>query len=273
MIPELQEFKLGLHAQDGDGPWHSHGSLQFFSVVGGEIDVQFPGFQRNLHQHDFVLIADGHLHMVNGLKGTRNYMGFLSLSDPPQYFSGAADEMSDFGWLRAYSYIVPNAKQIGRWMEEVESYWVSDRPARKLISQGLMLRVFERLRELDPVRIPRDTVDSTSLSDHKVFHSVLRVIESMYQDPHVKVKDIARVCAISPSLLYKVFNEHLGYGPKRYLQLYRVDRARELLHSMGTPISDVAKLTGFPDVYAFSRVFKRLAGQSPSEFRNPRKSG
>jgi YesN/AraC family two-component response regulator len=68
----------------------------------------------------------------------------------------------------------------------------------------------------------------------------------------------------------KIFREEMRISPWDYLARLSVDRAKELLLSTGDSVTNIATQVGFNDSAYFSRVFGKLAGVSPNEFRQAR---
>jgi YesN/AraC family two-component response regulator len=60
--------------------------------------------------------------------------------------------------------------------------------------------------------------------------------------------------------------------PKRYIIQMKINHAAELLRFGEYKISDVALMSGYSDVYFFSRQFKKYMGISPSDFVKKYKS-
>jgi YesN/AraC family two-component response regulator len=59
----------------------------------------------------------------------------------------------------------------------------------------------------------------------------------------------------------------MGVPPWDYLNRYRVLRAKELLRKTSENIGNVALQVGFKDQAYFSRVFHKLTGLSPQNYR------
>ena len=59
----------------------------------------------------------------------------------------------------------------------------------------------------------------------------------------------------------------MGMSTKDYLTAVRIENAKILLMEKDTPVCDVAQAVGYPDALAFSKLFKKYVGVSPSEFR------
>ncbi|GGA59297.1 AraC family transcriptional regulator [Pelagibacterium lentulum] len=64
----------------------------------------------------------------------------------------------------------------------------------------------------------------------------------------------------------RAFKERLGYTPTKFLEFKRLEQAMNIL-AAGHSVKETAALTGYPDVYYFSRQFKRYIGTSPSAYR------
>lgn len=82
------------------------------------------------------------------------------------------------------------------------------------------------------------------------------------------VEDVARHVALSVRTLHRRFDEELGLGFRDYLGRARVLAAMAHLGERGSRVSEVAALVGFESTGAFTRAFRRIAGESPSEYRD-----
>ncbi|MGZ4985560.1 MAG: helix-turn-helix domain-containing protein [Chthoniobacterales bacterium] len=78
---------------------------------------------------------------------------------------------------------------------------------------------------------------------------------------------VARVANISPNYLSEKFKEVTGENLVRYIARTRVESARDLLLKPELRISEIAFAVGFQSLSQFNRVFKKLCGQSPTEYR------
>jgi len=75
------------------------------------------------------------------------------------------------------------------------------------------------------------------------------------------------------STLRRRFREATGTSLHQYVMRLRVDEARRLLASTDIPISKIAEMLRYENVYFFSRQFRQNSGVSPTEFRNSRLGG
>ncbi len=84
----------------------------------------------------------------------------------------------------------------------------------------------------------------------------------------VSVEDIAAAADVSRTTLFRVFKSELNTTPVDYLTAYRIAQAKTLLLETDLSITAVARSTGYEDNLYFSRVFRKITGITPTEYRN-----
>ncbi len=82
----------------------------------------------------------------------------------------------------------------------------------------------------------------------------------------VRNDELAALCGFSTVYFRKLFHEVYGVSPIAYCRSLRIRRAQEMLRSDFTAITEVALALGYPNIYDFSRDFKRHTGVSPTEY-------
>lgn len=89
----------------------------------------------------------------------------------------------------------------------------------------------------------------------------------------IGLRNVAGYAGLSPSYLSNRFRKELGITFVDYLNRCRVERAKELLAETDLKSCDIAVKVGFsPEYTYFSKVFKRIAGCNPNEFRRQRRT-
>ena len=81
----------------------------------------------------------------------------------------------------------------------------------------------------------------------------------------ISLMELSALSGVSPFHLSRRFRARYGLPPYMYLELVRVNRAREMLRR-GEPISRVAFDTGFSDQSHLTRRFKRVVGVPPGQY-------
>lgn len=83
----------------------------------------------------------------------------------------------------------------------------------------------------------------------------------------INITMIAQSLGLNRSYFSVLFKKKLKISPQDYLLCFRVERACELLKNPILSIGDVARSVGYDDPLAFSKMFKKTKGLSPSEYR------
>lgn len=84
---------------------------------------------------------------------------------------------------------------------------------------------------------------------------------------HQKIGDLVEESGVSPKTFIKVFTEHTGISPLKYLHYQAVTSSLELLKTTDIPITRIALEKGFYDQSHFNRVFKSFMLTSPGAYR------
>ncbi len=98
---------------------------------------------------------------------------------------------------------------------------------------------------------------------------LLRARDAMdrrYAEP-LDVPTLARIAHVSQAHFIRTFRATFGETPHRYLQRRRVERAMFLLRSTDRSVTDVCMAVGFSSLGTFSRVFRDIVGEPPTEYR------
>ncbi|WP_404364053.1 GlxA family transcriptional regulator [Marinobacter sp.] len=79
--------------------------------------------------------------------------------------------------------------------------------------------------------------------------------------------DLSRISGLNSRSLLRRFKAATGDTPRNYLQLMRIEAAREILETTTTSVEEVTQQVGYDDVSSFTRLFKRHTGLPPSDYR------
>lgn len=88
-----------------------------------------------------------------------------------------------------------------------------------------------------------------------------------HSDEELSLTKVAKFVNISPNHLSDKFKEVTGVNFVDYIGRHRIEKARELLQNLNLRISEIAFAVGFQSLSQFNRVFRKLAGKSPTAYR------
>lgn len=99
---------------------------------------------------------------------------------------------------------------------------------------------------------------------------VLRTAKKYIRDhltENLSLTEVAEKAGVSTAYLSSLFSQHMGCGFVDYLNKARIDYATYYMENGEMKIYEIAFKAGFRDEKYFYRVFKKVTGQSPSEYR------
>lgn len=82
------------------------------------------------------------------------------------------------------------------------------------------------------------------------------------------VRAVAAVAHISPAHFSRCFRAVFGESPHHYLQRRRVERSMFLLRETDRTVTEICFDVGFSSLGTFSRTFREIVGQTPSNYRS-----
>lgn len=127
---------------------------------------------------------------------------------------------------------------------------------------AVLARFFDVLSEIEP--------QLCGLHDKRMDPRVERAVAYMeeHADEPLSVEQLAGLCNVSASRFFPLFRAATGMTPVEYLQHRRVGRAIALMISNDAlSIEEISERAGFESAAHFRRIFKRLTGKSPREYR------
>ena len=98
---------------------------------------------------------------------------------------------------------------------------------------------------------------------------LLRARDAMDRDYALPldVPKLAAIACVSDAHFIRTFKAAFGEPPHRYLQRRRVERAMYLLRTTDRSVTDICMQVGFSSLGTFSRTFRDVVGETPSQFR------
>jgi AraC-like DNA-binding protein len=122
---------------------------------------------------------------------------------------------------------------------------------------------------------PKET--STKQTDRR-FSNASSAVESVrirkarafihdHSGDELSLREVAKAVYTSANYLSEKFKEATGTNFVRYVAQTRYEKAATLLRESDLRVSEIAFAAGFQSLSQFNRVFKKLSGRSPSEYR------
>jgi len=246
----------------GEQP-HYHDCYQILYVQRGRMLHQ----QVTLQPGDAFIVPPGYVHHT---KAADTDLSYYSLTFRPALFSpgfvtSPASEFLDKLRLTEHDarlrIVLPKAEQLRlerllELLQEECSHGFDPQTTMAGHLVAAILRVLARCHKM---------TDEPPVSDP--IAACIRYMDANYMLP-LTPDALARQFAISRSALMEKFPAKTGMPVKRYLHHRRIEQAKKLLTADAVSIREAAKLVGYEDFSTFFRNFKKLTGQSPTEYKN-----
>lgn len=130
-------------------------------------------------------------------------------------------------------------------------------------ANGILYQIMAEL--FSDIGFSEESWGKDSVADEVKFY-----LDTNYAEKLV-LKDVARSFGIHPNYMTRTFHEKFGISPKRYLMELKLKKACRLLTTTTLPIAMISGSLGFDDQLAFSRIFRKEYGESPSDYRKKRR--
>ena len=127
--------------------------------------------------------------------------------------------------------------------------------------ESSMIVLYEIIRELKSHKkryLPSDK--------RKRLEAVEEYLLKNFRDPKLSYARLAECAGLGYSYFSELFTAAYGVSPVRQVTKMRIDYAKELLITGRYQIGKIAEMSGFENVYYFSKVFKDNVGISPKKY-------
>ena len=109
-----------------------------------------------------------------------------------------------------------------------------------------------------------------SNADEKFLSQLNRLILEELANPELNVNFLVGKMAFSRASLYNKVKALTDMGINDYITRFRIEKAKELLHTTNHSIQEISELVGYTNQRYFSTAFKQATGETPSGFREAR---
>lgn len=136
---------------------------------------------------------------------------------------------------------------------------------KSVLNDTIRRAIEERLSEGKKVK-----ADAAGEAPAKNGEQIIRkVMEEIRKDcaKRFTLGELSEKYHISEAYFSSLFAKTAGISLMNYIMEVRVEKAKDLLLQTEQKINDIAASVGYEDTRYFAKVFKKIAGESPSEYR------
>lgn len=128
-----------------------------------------------------------------------------------------------------------------------------------------MQEVFTGLQQ-DIHRLFHKHVENKKMADYKPIRMAKQYINDNYNTA-LNLESVSAYTGFNPAYFSSLFKKETGKNFMEYVMAVRIQNAKQLLINTDKDLAEIAVDVGYTDIKYFSRLFKKLTGLNPSEFR------
>lgn len=150
-------------------------------------------------------------------------------------------------------------REISTAVKNILHYWTLRGPAYR---SKCLSEIYSLLTQMSAIQM-----QSYSLAGkYGLIHRSVKYIETYYARQDLYTPMLAEMSGMGETYYRAIFVAVFGVAPTKYIQQYRVGKAKELLVRSSCSVEEIAQAVGFANSSYFCKVFKSLTGLTPSEF-------
>lgn len=186
-----------------------------------------------------------------------------------EYINEMFPREKEFGseWsLKTDQALLQNDEQIVQLGNRIIKIFTGNDPLKEIMVDIKLKELILSIVRLQNLQLTQ----SETPNDRPVNERLKAVIEFIRRNvctQELNIGQLSQLTYMSKSSFYRAFSNEFGITPNQMLQLEKVNRAKVLLTNETMSIKDVGFAIGCSDPNYFCRMFRKITGMSPGEYR------
>ena len=243
-------------------PLHWHNAIEIIMPLTNGFEAVCAGKEYRLRERDILIIPSGMIHMLKAQTGRR----LILLCDNNSFVNTPA--LSKLYPVMSEPILINDeyphefVEAAGSLIKDMYVLYSNFNDVSEVYIYIKVLTLLARVKESQLSRLKYD--DYGRYSD--TFNIVLKYIDQNYMND-VTLEELSSYVGYSTYHFSRIFKKYSNTTFVNYLNRRRVKAAELMLLESGNSITDVAMKSGFSSLTTFNRVFKRINGYTPSEYK------
>ena len=251
---------------------HLHPYYEMMFLLAPNATHLIEGVPYNIHMGDFVLLAPSVMHKSVYYKGEpskRVIIDFMYPLDKPETAEAYKEILKPFhADLPIYRFDFQDQQRL---IDILNSLFIFSKEHKYYGNPADEFYIHNKFQELlytfyDLRNKNIYTNDQSYNSIQQKMYEISSYIHTHY-DENISLDALSEQFFISSSYLSREFKHVTGFNLSNYIQLTRIKNAQYQLISSNKKISQIAEECGFSSFSQFNRIFNKISGASPREYR------
>ena len=243
---------------------HIHAHLyQIFCIESGKITLDSSAQSQPLKTPCILVIPPNTLHGLNYSADVKG--NILTISDTvfDDLFPSSASLSFEFETLK-YVALIPNSfKKFNLLINEFNEELFTNKLGKKVMLNSLLQQIFISIHRMIVIST-NDIYGDTNIT----LHYYRRFIQLVKTADKKSIPDFAKELDITAVHLNRICNQICSKSALFIVQEYLMEQAKNYLSHTSLTIAEIAYLLNFEYPNYFARLFKKLNGVSPKEYRH-----
>lgn len=253
-----------------------------------EYDFKWDGNSHYLAYHDLVLV-DGEMELLGEKpiigRDLRDTMTYVPVGQTIDGWGMPADRMNaftvvcfnpavmeaelqvEFSGFEARSRTYFKSEELGATMRKLGRLMADqERPCSKVYAETVGLTAALEMYRISIAELAPDRISSPG----QLSKSQCQLVQSYIEENLAKdigLDELATVCGLTRFHFSRAFKATFGAPPYQYVNLRRIEKARQMLVGTTLPVAGIAAACGFNGASQFGRSFRSVVGETPLTFR------
>ncbi len=249
--------------------FHLHDAYEIYYLISGDVNYFVENKIYELKQGDVIITNKYEIHKPF-FKSNKTYeRAFIQFDDaiPVMYGSGAFDLLQCFNGRRKgernkIEFDAVQRQEFLELMEKLEHTGKNKNPADEILRNTYFIQLLVLLNRAF-LSSSGDAVEQKGISA-RLFPILDHINENLQGD--LSLESIEQQFFINRHYLTRLFKKNTGMNLHQYVIYKRLARSKELL-ARGLSVTEACYSSGFNDYSNFYRLFKRIIGTAPGEYK------
>lgn len=248
--------------------YHCHDFLSIIYILAGTCTYNISGVPHRVKKGDLLVFNPQAYHgkvLTKGSEINEFHVGFENF-----HIKGLRNNYFLESHISPIINVANYETELLKFCSDVLTEQSKNQPSLKLALKASGLKLFSILFNAtfeSSTLKEKGILNLENYDNTTIVNTVLEFINDNYMY-NISLDVISRNMYLSPVYISRIFKESTGDSPINYLIKLRLAKAKQFIEKGNQSIKKVGLAVGYPDVYHFSKIFKKYYGYAPSKLKH-----